>query len=116
MSAFRVVHREDHAVDRARLGGSDPLAQDDRRLRAGRSQLYYRVVPMGGRRNRHPSETPVSRKSAIARSTSETGTTKTSSFIFMINTLYRIDGFNCRNNGTGVVWDIHVESGMHLLI
>jgi hypothetical protein len=35
-----VVHRQDQAVDRARLGGSDPLAEDDRRLRTGRGELY----------------------------------------------------------------------------
>ena len=35
-----VVHRQDQRVDRARLGRSDPLAEDDRRLRTGRSELY----------------------------------------------------------------------------
>jgi len=39
-----VVHRQDQAVDRARLGGSDPLAEDDRRLRTGRSELNHPVV------------------------------------------------------------------------
>jgi hypothetical protein len=42
-----VVHRQDRAVDRARLGGSDPLAEDDRRLRTGRSELYPPEVLVG---------------------------------------------------------------------
>ena len=42
-----VVHGEDRAVDRARLGRSDPLAEDDRRLRTGRSELYPPEVFVG---------------------------------------------------------------------
>jgi len=29
------------------MGGSDPLAEDDRRFRTGRSELYYPEVPVG---------------------------------------------------------------------
>jgi len=42
-----VVHRPDRAVDRARLGGSDPLPKNDRRLRTGRSELYSPEVLIG---------------------------------------------------------------------
>ena len=38
-SCVDVVHGEDQLIDRARFGGSDALAEDDRRLRIGRSEL-----------------------------------------------------------------------------
>jgi len=42
-----VVHRQDQRVDRAWLGGSDPLAEDDRRPRTGRSEVYRPEVLVG---------------------------------------------------------------------
>ena len=42
-----VVHSQNRVVDRARLGGSDSLAEDDRRLRTRRSELYYPEVLVG---------------------------------------------------------------------
>ena len=42
-----VVHGQDQAVHRARLGGRDSLAEDDRGLRTGRSELYRPEVLVG---------------------------------------------------------------------
>ena len=44
---INVVHHQDRAVDRAGLGRSDPLAEDDRRLRTGRSELYRPEILVG---------------------------------------------------------------------
>ena len=43
-----VGHRQDQAVDRARLSGGDPLAEDDRARRAGRRQLHDPVAVAAG--------------------------------------------------------------------
>jgi hypothetical protein len=43
-----VVNREDHAVDRARRGGGDALAEDDRRVRCGWREVHEAIVIAGG--------------------------------------------------------------------
>jgi hypothetical protein len=43
-SCVNVVHRQHQPVDRARPGRDDPFAEDDRRLRSRRSELYAAKV------------------------------------------------------------------------
>jgi hypothetical protein len=42
-----IIHRQDRGVNHARLGGTDPLAEDDRCLRTGRCELYHPEVLAG---------------------------------------------------------------------
>jgi len=42
-----IIHRQDYGVDRTWLGGSNPLAKNDRRSRTGRSELYDPEVLVG---------------------------------------------------------------------